>query len=190
MIENEVSNLLSVTEGKVVVEVCGTTSPALRWSRTGPQTIMSVQYFSPFSQCSLICCSGGRGRGGQGRTLSPPNIYCAPMSGGTLSKPHYEHMQHLASLCIADGVEDWDGIKVITDYAGLPSTNEETKALAPHDPWNFKLQTRPCWLSWNWVDWCLQYILVLIDNSVNAEALYTGIMGYLHEHNRECSEAL
>jgi len=31
-------------------------------------------------------------------------------------------------------LRDWDGIKVITDYAGLPSTNEETMALAPHAP--------------------------------------------------------
>jgi len=31
-------------------------------------------------------------------------------------------------------LRDPSGIKVITDYAGLPSTNEETKALAPYDP--------------------------------------------------------
>ena len=37
-------------------------------------------------------------------------------------------------------LRDWDGVKVITDYAGLPSTSEETMALAPHAPeiLNFK----------------------------------------------------
>jgi len=31
-----------------------------------------------------------------------PNIHYAPTSGGTLSKAHYEHMQHFTSLCGAD----------------------------------------------------------------------------------------
>ena len=103
-IENEVSNLLSVTEGKIVVEVCGTTcqSLALMWSRAGPQTHVSIifQSFLPVSFNLLVW--GGGGGGGQGGTFSPPKIKCAPTSGGTLSKAHYEPMQHLASLCIAD----------------------------------------------------------------------------------------
>ena len=28
-------------------------------------------------------------------------------------------------------LRDWDGIKMIADYAGLPSTSEETKVLDP-----------------------------------------------------------
>ena len=38
-------------------------------------------------------------------------------------------------------LRDWGGIKAIADYAGFPSTREETKVLAP---WSFELQTCPC----------------------------------------------
>ena len=38
-------------------------------------------------------------------------------------------------------LRDWDGIKVITNYAGLPYTREETKVSCPL---KFELQTHPC----------------------------------------------
>jgi len=45
---------------------------------------------------------------------------------------YFEHMQHFTSLFSALAeLRDWDGVKVIADYAGLPSTSEETKVLAP-----------------------------------------------------------
>jgi len=39
--------------------------------------------------------------GGKGE-LASSNTHCAPTSGGTLGKEHYEHVQHFASLCSVD----------------------------------------------------------------------------------------
>jgi len=51
----------------------------------------------------------------------PPNIHCAPTSGGTLSKAAYAVLTELG---------DWDGVKVIADtnYAGLPSKKQRNFA--------------------------------------------------------------
>ena len=73
MIENEVSNLLSVTEGKVVMEVCGTTSPALRWS-TDYHVSTIFQPFLPV-QFNLLLWGGGGG-GARGNFFPPKYLLC------------------------------------------------------------------------------------------------------------------
>jgi len=53
------------------------------------------------------------------------------MSGGTLSRAHYERMQQPSACAVLTELRSRDGIKTVTDYAGLPSTSKEAKVLAP-----------------------------------------------------------
>jgi len=63
----------------------------------------------------------------------PSNIHCAPTSGGTLGKAHYEHCSIPPACAVLIELRDRDYVKVIPDYAGLPSTC----------PLKFELQTLP-----------------------------------------------
>ena len=50
----------------------------------------------------------------------------------------------LPACAVLTELRNWDTAKVIADYAGLPSTSEETKVLAPLiPPRSLELQTRP-----------------------------------------------
>jgi len=51
---------------------------------------------------------------------------------------HILNMQHIMNTCstspdcsVLAELRDWDGVKAIANYAGLRSTSEETKVLAP-----------------------------------------------------------
>ena len=55
-------------------------------------------------------------------------------------KAHYEHCSTSPACAVLTESRDQDCIKVIADYAGLSSTSEKAKVLAPI---KFELQTRP-----------------------------------------------
>ena len=72
----------------------------------------------------------GGARGG----FAPSNIHCAPTSGGTLSKAHYEHCNTSPACAVLTELRDRNCVKAIVNYDGLPSTSKETKVLAPLMP--------------------------------------------------------
>ena len=78
--------------------------------------------------------------GGQ-RGFAHSNIYCASSSSGTLGKAHYEHCSTSPACALLTEFSDWYCIKEIADYAGFPSTSEETSYLPPSFPLKFELQT-------------------------------------------------
>jgi len=63
------------------------------------------------------------------------------MGGVTLGKAHYKHRSTSPACAVLTELRNRDGIKVVTNYAGLPYTREETKVSCPQ---KFQLQTRPC----------------------------------------------
>jgi len=63
-----------------------------------------------------------------------PNIPCAPTSGVTLSRAHYERMQQPSACAVLTELRSHNGIKTVTVYAGLPATSKATRVLAPLMP--------------------------------------------------------
>ena len=89
-----------------------------------PHMVSYMLKMSAFNENTLAIGGGGGGA----------NIPCAPTSGGTLGKAHYEHCSTLPACAVLTELRDGDCIKAITEYDALPSTSDESKVFAPLVP--------------------------------------------------------
>jgi len=80
-------------------------------------------------------------------------------------KAHYEHCSTSPACAVLTESRDQDCVKVIADYAGLLSTRENTKVVAPM---KFELQTHPWCAANNMWPWVLCWGSKIPDSAFNS----------------------